>query len=376
MSDQDTIFLLAPEGTVQRIPHRQFDSEDLFQTLIERHPEILVGEQIDPEDPPRWLLIQREAGIPGEHAGVDRWAIDHLLLDQNGRPTLVEVKRSTDTRLRREVVGQMLDYAANALEYWPSDRIRDLAARIYGGPEQLDIKIDELLNADGNQEIEITPKEYWERVEQNLRNGEVRLLFVADAIPTELRRVIEFLNDHMPRVEVLGVEIRHYENDSIRALVPRVVGQTEFARQSKSRLLRRKKISRSEFLDMCSPTSRPFFEFLLTKADKHGAVISWNVTGFSLRALRSSGGMVTLGYGVIRGSYPYAEDDCVFQICLNYLTESEKQSEILESLGSRSCFVKHGSETYNLLLDKVSSRDPEEVLDFIWALAEQIQETG
>jgi hypothetical protein len=33
--------------------------------------------------------------------------------DQNAVPTLVEVKRSSDTRIRREVVGQMLDYAAN-----------------------------------------------------------------------------------------------------------------------------------------------------------------------------------------------------------------------------------------------------------------------
>ena len=30
-------------------------------------------------------------------------------------PTLVEVKRSSDTRIRREVVGQMLHYAANAV---------------------------------------------------------------------------------------------------------------------------------------------------------------------------------------------------------------------------------------------------------------------
>jgi hypothetical protein len=39
-------------------------------------------------------------------------------------PTPVEVKRSSDTRLRREVVGQMLDYAANAIVYWPADHIR------------------------------------------------------------------------------------------------------------------------------------------------------------------------------------------------------------------------------------------------------------
>jgi hypothetical protein len=36
-------------------------------------------------------------------------------LDQDAILTIVEVKRSTDTHVRREVVGQMLDYAANAV---------------------------------------------------------------------------------------------------------------------------------------------------------------------------------------------------------------------------------------------------------------------
>jgi hypothetical protein len=34
-------------------------------------------------------------------------------VDEAGVPTLVEVKRSSDTRARREVVARMLDYAAN-----------------------------------------------------------------------------------------------------------------------------------------------------------------------------------------------------------------------------------------------------------------------
>ena len=46
-----------------------------------------------------------------------RWTI--CFLDQDGIPTLVEVKRASDTRIRREVVGQMFDYAANALLHWP-----------------------------------------------------------------------------------------------------------------------------------------------------------------------------------------------------------------------------------------------------------------
>ena len=56
--------------------------------------------------------------------GVIGTSVDHLFLDAEGFPTLVEVKRRGDTRLRREVVGQMLDYAANAASYWTAESIR------------------------------------------------------------------------------------------------------------------------------------------------------------------------------------------------------------------------------------------------------------
>jgi hypothetical protein len=46
-----------------------------------------------------------------------------LFLDQYAVPTIVEVKRS-DSRVRREVVGQMLDYAANAVVCWPVEALR------------------------------------------------------------------------------------------------------------------------------------------------------------------------------------------------------------------------------------------------------------
>ena len=105
MSSRDTIFLVNDAGELEQVPHRLFSSEDLFQTLIEKHPESLVGEHTDPDNPPRWRPIQREAGIPGHDGGGARWAVDHLLLDQHGRPTFVEVKRGTDTRIRRKVVG-------------------------------------------------------------------------------------------------------------------------------------------------------------------------------------------------------------------------------------------------------------------------------
>ena len=54
-----------------------------------------------------------------------------------------------------------------------------------------------------------------------------------DEIPTELRRVIEFLNSQMDPPEVLAIEVNQFVGENFKTLVPRVVGQTEMARQKK-----------------------------------------------------------------------------------------------------------------------------------------------
>src|SRR5205807_10097722 len=42
------------------------------------------------------LPIWREVSLPSEENGAGRWALDHLFLDSEGVPTLVEVKRSEE----------------------------------------------------------------------------------------------------------------------------------------------------------------------------------------------------------------------------------------------------------------------------------------
>jgi hypothetical protein len=120
---EDTIFLLTDDGDeLQPVPNVAYKTEDVLQRLIAKHPDLIVGEQIDADAPPRWLMVAREARIPDSENGGSRWSVDHLLLDQFGRPTFVEAKRSSNTQIRREIVGQILDYAANAIVYWPGRR--------------------------------------------------------------------------------------------------------------------------------------------------------------------------------------------------------------------------------------------------------------
>lgn len=118
------IYLLQGDNNLIPMDEQPYDSEALLQDLLASHADLLAGEQMNHDVPRRWLLVTREMAVPGEADGAGRWSLDHLFLDQDDVPTLVEVKRSSDTRIRREVVGQMLDYAANAVAYWPVEDIR------------------------------------------------------------------------------------------------------------------------------------------------------------------------------------------------------------------------------------------------------------
>jgi hypothetical protein len=197
-----------------------YAAESLLQQLLEEYPNLLVGDQIDPEQPRQWLLVEREAGLPITDGGGDQWSVDHLFLDQDGIPTLVEVKRSTNREIRRSVIGQMLDYAANAATFWPMETIRGkFESRVQGStetPQDVLARTFELQQEYG---------EYWDRVKTNLVAGKIRLIIVSDTIPPELRRVVEFLNRQMDPAEFLAMEIRQYVSDSMQTLVPRVFGQ-------------------------------------------------------------------------------------------------------------------------------------------------------
>jgi hypothetical protein len=364
----DTIFLITADGSLERAPHSKYASEDLLQTLVNDHPDILVGEQIDPDNPPRWLLIQREAGIPDREGGSDRWSIDHLLLDQSGRPTFVEVKRSSDSRIRREVVGQMLDYAANAKAYWPEDRIRAMAAATCGSLEALENRLREFL---GSSEMDdgVDIEGYWESVERHLRNGEVRLLFVADSIPTELRRIIEFLNEHMPLVEVLGIEIRQYEGQNVRALVPRVIGQTEFARQQKPTTRPTAKTTKEAFLATCTEKSRPFFADCFDLATREGYSVVLGTKGFSMRTENGAGVWTSLFYG-----YPNSWDGQgppLFQAYLGYIKSQEVSDRLRSELLVRLPFLARGKHTMEL---EVTEQNTEELRKALRGLLELARE--
>lgn len=235
----DSIYLRHGDGYVS-MTETKYDTESVLQQLIAQHPEFVAS-----DGDGRLLLIRREAAVSVRPDGGDaRLSLDHLYLNAEGVPTLVEVKRSSDTRARREVVAQMLDYAANARTSFGEEQIRawlDAAAREGGGT--VDQMLSDRLGVD-------QPDEFWERVATNLEAERFRLIFVADEIAPELRTIIEFLNGQMGRTEVLAIEVRQYADKAgtHQTIVPRLIGDTANSRVAKRRGGRADKLTRESLL--------------------------------------------------------------------------------------------------------------------------------
>lgn len=219
---------MAPHFLVQEQNLVELAEEDLteadgLQTWIAEHPELLGGGEMEPEDPRRFLLVRREAPIEG-------LSLDHLFVDQDAIPTFVETKRARNREARREVVAQMLDYAAEASAGWSGDKLEEWLAQrceaIELDPEEALSSIEPSLDSAG---------EFWQRAEENLRAGNVRLIFACDQILPSLQRVIEFLNERMDPTEVLALEVRRLRAPGQELFHSRLVGATERARAIKGK---------------------------------------------------------------------------------------------------------------------------------------------
>ena len=275
----ERIFSLTGENALEALEEQRFSSEDDLQALIANYPELLDGEQISPGDPRRWILVSREKGISESSGTSSRWFLDHLIIDQDGVPTLAELKRGSSREIRRTIVGQLLEYAAHASETWTAQDLRALfESNAKARGKDPNNEIETLLESDA-----IGTEQFWTNVATNLAARRLRLLFVADHIPDPLARVVTFLNEQMSNVEVLAVEIKRFPGKSGETLVPRVIGRLS-ANTARGRPGQR--LTRDSFLDGFDDLEpRGVAERLLDVAEQSGAAIAYGDSyGLSIRA--------------------------------------------------------------------------------------------
>jgi hypothetical protein len=188
--------------------------EASIQEIVQANPDCLPIKEIDPLflGP---IPICTELGTP---AG----PIDNFMVTASGLPILVECKLWKNPQSRREVVGQILDYAKELSRWSSADLQREVSKRLgKSGNVML-----ELVRAAGN---DVDEAEFNDSLTLNLRRGRFLLLIIGDGIRDGVETIAEYLQAHASLHFTLGlVEMAIYAMPSgEKLIVPRILARTE-----------------------------------------------------------------------------------------------------------------------------------------------------
>ena len=208
----------AAAQVVARVPRGEARREHALRDLIHDNPSIVPVHDLDPSFG-RLFTVAKELNIPG--VGF----VDVLLADERGRLIVIECKLWRNPQARREVVGQILDYARDLSRYSYEDLQRQIsiATRRQGNV------LYELARAVGSDMDEAS---FVDRVARDLRAGRFLLLVIGDGITEGTKRLGEYLRDQPGLAFDFGlIEMTEYRytdlSGSERTIMqPRVLAQT------------------------------------------------------------------------------------------------------------------------------------------------------
>ena len=123
----------------------------------------------------------------------------------------------------------MFDYAANASFYLNQDTLTQyLEEQARNRGIDIESYIASVQPSSGR-----SLETFLDAIQNNITEGQIRLVFFMEESPPELRSIVAFLNSQMERTEVCLVEARQFIQNGLRVVVPTLWGYTEQARRIK-----------------------------------------------------------------------------------------------------------------------------------------------
>lgn len=241
----------------------------------------LVGEgRVPKEDVLHKALMHNPRLVPAADLGLGEVATvgyeaslpsagdaDLVLLDEEGRLCLVEVKKAGNPDTRR-VIAQLLDYAS-ALWGLSLDEFENRVnrRRLDDHRSLRQFILDELVTAADASEAETEAQTIIDALGETLRTGQFSLVVAAPTIPAGVQRVIEYLNEFGH--SIYGLEVSYFEDGNVEAFVPRIAAKPSLGRGLASDSRPKDVIDREKLLAEIRQRSTP------ESAEAAAAVLDW-----------------------------------------------------------------------------------------------------
>lgn len=303
---------------LERVPlNEKLFSENRLQKLLYENPQILPIDEIESGFAPLISI--------GREISTSVGSIDNLYISPNGYLTLVEGKLWRNPEAKREVVGQILDYAKE-LTTWTFSQLNERVKKSNELYQDKAKGIIELINEFDLIE-EIDKQIIIDNIERNLKRGRILLLIVGDGIRESIEDMVDYLQNFAQLQFTLGlVEIQIFKNPNNEGdliVIPNLVTRTREITRAIIKIENNSVNSlvtvETDFKDdkpkinytRTTITEGDFFEQLLQNTDKEtveiakhilqvskdkGFYIDWKVSSFSVkyRDPNGSGQKITL----------------------------------------------------------------------------------
>ena len=192
--------------------------EGLLQNLLFRFPQALPIQDIDPT---------YAGAVPVcRELGTDAGRLDALYVNRLGRLTLTEFKLWRNPQARREVIGQILDYAKE-LTSWSYEDLQRGVSLAVGKTGNI------LYDLVRERHPEVVEAEFVDNVTRHLKRGEFLMLIVGDGIREHVEKIVDFVQGHSGlHFNLALVEAALWRDDARRLVVqPRVLARTEIVKR-------------------------------------------------------------------------------------------------------------------------------------------------
>lgn len=293
-----------------------FADEKELQTFLRENSDLMPTDEIEVGTPPLLCI--------GWEVGVASGSQDLLYIDETGLLTIVETKLKKNPEARREVVGQILEYASDA-SAWTASDVEAKAQKFYASKEcppgyerkSLEEALRYFLEkTDSPAREDFSYEDFLNQISTNLQRGHIRLIIAIDETPPSLLRTVEFVNRFSERFEMYLIQLKRFHDEATgqNIFVPALFGRVGSTRRPPGRLW-----DKEGFLQQASNKAResmPVLERLLEFAEREKGIV-WgkgatfgsfaftftNESGKRVPAfLVMANGMVSIDFSILRKS--------------------------------------------------------------------------
>ena len=234
-----------------------YTNEEALEHLLAESPDLLPGATAEP------MVVARQVETGAGPADLVGVGLDGSLL-------LVECKLRANPEIRRAVVGQLFAYASSLWRMPVGEFEAAVGARL-GQPLAKACRA-----ASGEAEWDETS--FRANLARTLGDGRFRLVIAVDAITDELKRTVEYLNEHtVGEVEVVALEIGYLRDEGVEIVVPKTYG-TEAVR---AKAAGKGPIGEAELFaaleQACTPAGVAAIRELYDWVEPHGGSFAWGL---------------------------------------------------------------------------------------------------